>query len=50
MSDLIDRLLEKDPSKRPSVREILKMPLIKQKAMEFLHSNNKGGGAPSTGI
>ena len=32
---LIDKLLEKDPTKRPSVREILKMPLIRQKALEF---------------
>ena len=29
LSDLIDRLLEKDPQKRPSVREILTMQLIK---------------------
>lgn len=35
MQNLIERLLEKDPIKRPSVREILKMPLIRQKAVEF---------------
>ena len=29
LKGLIDNLLEKDPSKRPSVREILKMPLIR---------------------
>ena len=39
MSDLIDQLLEKDPTKRPSAREILKMPLIRQKAEEFLQQN-----------
>lgn len=39
MSDLIDRLLEKDPVKRPSVREILKMELIRRKAKEFLEQN-----------
>jgi NIMA (never in mitosis gene a)-related kinase len=32
---LIDMLLEKDPLKRPSVREILKMQLIRDKAQEF---------------
>lgn len=26
---LLERLLEKDPERRPSVREILKMPLIR---------------------
>ena len=35
MSTLIEMLLEKDPNKRPSVREILKMPLIREKAMQF---------------
>jgi serine/threonine protein kinase len=39
LSDLIDRLLEKDPVKRPSVREILKMELIRRKAKEFLEQN-----------
>ena len=39
LSDLIDRLLEKDPQRRPSVREILKMDLIRRKAKEFLESN-----------
>ena len=34
LSDLIDRLLEKDPVKRPSVREILKMELIRRKAKD----------------
>ena len=29
LKDLIEKLLEKDPTKRPSVREILKMPLIR---------------------
>ena len=33
---LIDKLLEKDPNKRPSVREILKMDLIRRKAEEFV--------------
>lgn len=28
-------LLKKDPNQRPTVREILKMPLIRQKALEF---------------
>jgi hypothetical protein len=28
-------LLEKDPTKRPTVREILKMQLIRDKAQEF---------------
>jgi hypothetical protein len=32
-------LLEKDPLKRPSVREILKMELIRNKAREFLDQN-----------
>ena len=39
LSELIDRLLEKDPLKRPSVREILKMELIRNKAREFLDQN-----------
>ena len=39
LSDLIDRLLEKDPARRPSVREILKMDLIRRKAKEFLDKN-----------
>ena len=39
LADLIDRLLEKDPLKRPSVREILKMELIRNKAREFLDQN-----------
>ena len=30
--------MEKEPNKRPSVREILKMPLIRQKALEFKES------------
>jgi serine/threonine protein kinase len=35
---LIDLLLEKDPKNRPSVREILKMELIRRKAQEFVNS------------
>jgi serine/threonine protein kinase len=35
---LIDLLLEKDPKNRPSVREILKMDLIRKKAQEFVES------------
>jgi len=31
-------LLQKDPNKRPSVREILKMDLIRKKAQEFVES------------
>lgn len=38
LAALIDLLLEKDPSKRPSVREILKMDLIRKKAQEFVES------------
>jgi hypothetical protein len=30
-------LLEKDPAKRPTVREILKMQLIRRKAEEFVN-------------
>ena len=32
-------MLVKDPAQRPSVREILKMELIRRKAKEFLESN-----------
>lgn len=35
---MIDLLLEKDPKNRPSVREILKMELIRRKAQEFVNS------------
>ena len=35
---MIDLLLEKDPKDRPSVREILKMELIRRKAQEFVNS------------
>lgn len=38
LAELIDLLLEKDPAKRPSVREILKMELIRRKAKEFVES------------
>ena len=38
LAGLIDLLLEKEPSKRPSVREILKMDLIRKKAQEFVES------------
>ena len=31
-------MLQKDPNKRPSVREILKMDLIRKKAQEFVES------------
>lgn len=34
--DLIDVLLQKDPEKRPSVRQILKTDLIRRKAQEFI--------------
>lgn len=33
-------LLEKDPEKRPSVRDILKMQLIRDKAMEFQNTTS----------
>ena len=36
LGDLIDRLLQKDPSQRPSVRTILRMPLIQKKARELI--------------
>lgn len=36
LCELIDRLLEKDPAKRPSVREILKMELIREQASLFV--------------
>lgn len=39
LGDLIERLLQKDPQKRPSVREILKMQLIRRKAEEFVMEN-----------
>jgi len=39
LSDLIDMLLEKDPTKRPTIREILKMQLIRKKAEEFVMEN-----------
>ena len=32
LANLIDHLLEKDPNNRPSVRELLKMDLIRRKA------------------
>jgi serine/threonine protein kinase len=38
LAGLIDLLLQKDPNKRPSVREILKMDLIRKKAQEFVES------------
>ena len=38
LSGLIDLLLAKDPKDRPSVREILKMELIRRKAQEFVNS------------
>ena len=38
LAGLIDLLLQKDPNKRPSVREILKMGLIRKKAQEFVES------------
>lgn len=41
LSGLLDMLLEKDPSKRPSVREILKMDLIRRKAEEFIKCADK---------
>lgn len=40
LQGLITWLLQKDPEKRPSVREILKLPLIRQKAQDF-QSNAK---------
>ena len=36
LANLIDHLLEKDPNNIPSVRELLKMDLIRRKAKEFL--------------
>ena len=41
LKDLIDILLQKDPEKRPSVRSILKMDLIRRKAQEFIEENAK---------
>ena len=38
LSGLIDLLLAKFPKDRPSVREILKMELIRRKAQEFVNS------------
>ena len=38
LAGLIDLLLQKDPNKRTSVREILKMDLIRKKAQEFVES------------
>ena len=38
LAGLIDLLLQKDPNKRPSVHEILKMDLIRKKAQEFVES------------
>jgi serine/threonine protein kinase len=38
LARLIDLLLEKDPKNRPSVREILRMELIRKKAQEFVES------------
>lgn len=35
LQSLIKRLLDKKPENRPSIREILKMDLIRQKAIEF---------------
>ena len=32
--------MEKDPTKRPSVREILKMGLIRKKAQEFVQQQS----------
>ena len=39
LKDMIDLLLQKDPEKRPSVREILKTDLIRRKAEEFINKN-----------
>jgi NIMA (never in mitosis gene a)-related kinase len=39
--DLISVLLQKDPEKRPSVRQILKTDLIRKKAQEFIEQNAK---------
>lgn len=41
LKDLIDVLLQKDPEKRPSVRQILKTDLIRRKAQEFIEQNAK---------
>ena len=38
--DLIKRLIEKEPSKRPSADEILNNPLIKDKKQRFLEVHN----------
>lgn len=35
---LIDLLLEKDPKDRPSIAEILQMPMVKQKMSDFVAS------------
>jgi len=34
----VDLLLEKDPKDRPSVAEILQMPMVKKKMAEFVKS------------
>jgi NIMA (never in mitosis gene a)-related kinase len=39
LRNLIDMLLEKDPIKRPTARDILKMDLIRRKAEEFVAEN-----------
>jgi serine/threonine protein kinase len=33
LSDLVDRMLEKKPEKRPKVSEILKLPIVKEKML-----------------
>ena len=41
IKQLIDLLLEKDPKDRPSIAQILQMPIVKQKMNEFVASKGQ---------
>eukprot|EP00471_Norrisiella_sphaerica_P005427 CAMPEP_0184481902 /NCGR_PEP_ID=MMETSP0113_2-20130426/3476_1 /TAXON_ID=91329 /ORGANISM="Norrisiella sphaerica, Strain BC52" /LENGTH=645 /DNA_ID=CAMNT_0026861339 /DNA_START=446 /DNA_END=2383 /DNA_ORIENTATION=+ len=48
LANLIDSMLEKDPRKRPSVKEILDKPFIKKIVLKVIAYYRKGSSRPSS--